>query len=64
MTQSEFRNALLILFSIDRRQLPELSEAQQGTFMHNPVMFFLRCDDTQAAAIWREIEKRGPKVMS
>jgi hypothetical protein len=53
-----FLNRLRSLFNIDGFLLPELTEEQQTKFMRGPVQYLIGCDDGQAAAIWREIEKR------
>ena len=58
MTQHEFLNRLRSLWNIDGWQLPELNSERWAKFQADPAQFFIRCDDAQAAAIWREIEKR------
>ena len=58
MTQHEFLNRLRSLWNIDGWQLPELNAKEQAAFMTDPTRFLIRCNDAQAAAIWREIEKR------
>lgn len=55
-TQHAFMNRLRSLFNIDADQVPEL--ANRRIFLANPVEYLIRADDTQAAAIWREVEKR------
>ncbi len=58
MTQHEFINRLRSMTSIDGWQLPELTREQQARFMADPFRYMMRAADEQAAAIWREIEKR------
>jgi hypothetical protein len=56
--QHAFLNRVRSLFNIDGYRLPELTEEQRGKFLRDPVRYFIGADDMQAAAIWREIEKR------
>lgn len=56
--QHVFTNALRSLHNIDGYQLPELNWGEQIDFVQNPVKYFIRADDEQQAAIWREIAKR------
>lgn len=58
MTQHEFMNRLRGLWNIDADQLPELDRQQYAAFSAFPPQWLIRCDDVQADAIWREIEKR------
>jgi hypothetical protein len=53
-----FLNRVRSLFNIDGDQLPELDRDEWRSFRDDPVRFFMRADDWQAAAIWREVEKR------
>ena len=55
---ARFLNRLRSLHNIDGDLLPELSKDEQREFVRGPVVYFLRADDAQAQAIWREIEKR------
>lgn len=55
-----FANMLRSLYNIDGWQLPQLSQYRQQEFMRQPVDFFLRADEEQQAAIWREVAKRQP----
>ena len=56
--RAEFLNRLRSLHNIDRDLLPELSGEQWPFFRDDPERFLMRADDTQAAAIWREVERR------
>lgn len=56
--QAVFTNMLRSMFNIDGHQLPELSNMDQSRFLVDPVRFFIRADDEQQDAIWREIMKR------
>jgi hypothetical protein len=58
MTQHEFMNRLRSLYNIDAHQLPDLEEADWSAFARDPARYFIRCSDTTAADIWREVEKR------
>ena len=58
MSQHQFTNALRSLFNIDGYLLPELTVEQQSRFLTDPVRYFIRADDEQQAAIWREVSKR------
>lgn len=62
MDQDEFTNAVRSLFNIDGYQLPELTREQQHDFICDPVRYFIRTDDEQQAAIWREVSKRQTAV--
>ena len=53
-----FLNCLRSLHNIDGDQLPELEGYDWISFRDDPPRYFMRCNDTQAAAIWREVEKR------
>lgn len=53
-----FLNRVRSLHCIDRGELPELDWTEWRLFQDNPADYLLRTDDTQAAAIWREVEKR------
>lgn len=56
--QHVFTNALRSLFNIDGYQLPELTVEQQREFVRDPVRYFMRTDDAQQDAIFREVAKR------
>ena len=58
ITKAEFSNCLRSLFFIDVDTLPGLLDDEQRRFIRDPVSYFIECSDAQAAAIWREIEKR------
>lgn len=58
MSKDAFINRIRSLHCIDGFLLPELTKDQQQTFMRDPVRYFIRTDDKQQAAIWREVEKR------
>ena len=58
MDKHAFLNRIRSLHSIDRDQLPELSEKQWLQYCSNPAVFLIRADDPTAEAIWREVEKR------
>ena len=53
MTKREFRAALTVLWSIDRSDVPVLTDAQWLWFRNDPIDFYLRADDPTADAIWR-----------
>lgn len=56
-----FRNRIASLYNIDFYLLPELSSEDWGEFRRDPPRYFMnRADAVQAAAIWREVEKRQP----
>lgn len=61
-TQHAFINRIRSLHNIDHDQLPELTDRQFFLFQYEPARYLIRADDTQAAAIWREIEKRQKPV--
>ena len=56
--RAEFLNRLRSLHNIDGDQLPELEGYDWISFRDDPPRYFMRCNDTQAAAIWREVERR------
>ena len=58
MTQREFENRLRSLYNIDADRIPELTPAQWTRFRDDPPRYLTRADDEQAAAIWREVERR------
>lgn len=63
MDQAQFTNRVRSLFCIDHYLLPELSDEQWVKFRDDPPRYFIGADDKQAAAIWREVEKRQrPKL--
>lgn len=55
-----FANMLRSLHNIEGYQLPELDRSQWPVFMRNPVEYYIRADEEQQAAIWREVAKRQP----
>lgn len=64
MTKQEFLNRIRSLHNIDGWDLPELTDAEKRKFIQNPVLYFIRCDDAQSDAIWREVEKRQrPRIV-
>lgn len=58
MNRAAFLNCLRSLHNIDSDALPELTFDQWEFFRDNPARYLMCCDDVQAAAIWREVEKR------
>lgn len=58
MNLKNFDNRLRALYNIDYNRLPELHEADWPSFRDNPVRYFIICDDTTRAAIWREVQHR------
>ena len=60
--RAEFLNRLRRLHNIDGDQLPELEGYDWISFRDDPPRYFMRCNDTQAAAIWREVERRQSRV--
>lgn len=60
MEQAAFLNMLRSLHNIDGCQLPELTWGQQIDFVQAPVKYFIKAEDDQQAAIFREIMKRQP----
>lgn len=58
MTRAAFLNRIRSLNNIDRDMLPELTTEEWRRFDEDPVRFFVRADGFQAAAIWREVERR------
>jgi hypothetical protein len=55
-----FHNGLRILRSIDEQELAG-SGVNWPSFRDDPVEYFIRCGDDEAAAIWRVIEGRQPR---
>jgi hypothetical protein len=53
-----FLNRVRSLHNIDHDQLPELDREDWHSFRDDPVHYFMRTDDYQQGAIWREVEKR------
>lgn len=59
MTFNEFHNALRILHSIDRHEIPMiLSEEDWLIFQGNPYYWFIRAENAKARAVWAVIEAR------
>jgi len=59
MDQAGFMNRVRSLYNIDRHWLPELSASEWRAFSADPPRFLVvAADDAQAAAIWREVERR------
>ena len=54
----KFLNMLKSLYNIDHDRLPELNAAEWQKFRDDPPVYFIRADDVQAAAIFREIMSR------
>ena len=55
-----FRNRLCILRSIDRHEVPGLTDTQWQRFRDNPYMGFLQLDDDGEAEVWAALRKREP----
>ena len=61
MTKNEFLNRVRSLFNIDGFELSDaLDVKEQSAFVRDPVRFFMRADEQQAQAIFREVERRQP----
>lgn len=58
MSRAAFLNRLRSLFNVDRDQLLELTWGEWARFREDPVRFFMAANEVQAAAIWREVERR------
>lgn len=56
MTRNEFRNALNFIRFINKDELG--SPDWWPYFRDNPIGYFLRCDDANAAIIWAVVEKQ------
>ena len=56
--QGTLLNCIRSLFNIDGYLLPELSDDQQREFVRDPVRYFMRTDNAQQTAIFREVAKR------
>ena len=54
-----FLNRVRSLFNIDGYCLPELDKYDWAAFRADPPKFFMRCENSKAEAIWREVEKRS-----
>jgi hypothetical protein len=62
MTFNEFHNNLRILcWNIERYEVPWMDAAEWGAFTKDPVIFFIRANDTDAHRIWAIIKARQPK---
>lgn len=53
-----FRNHLAVLNSLDRSELPWMSDAAWAAFTDHPCSYYLRCSDQARARIWAAIEQR------
>ena len=62
MDTHSFQNRIRSLSNIDGYLLPELSQDEQAAFLRDPVGFFLRANDAQADAIFREVERRQTRA--
>lgn len=58
MDQHTFSNQIKSLFNIDGYQLPELSDDHKSQFLRDPVHYFMRAEEVQQEAIYREVMKR------
>ena len=58
MDKAGFLNRVRSLYNIDHHLLPELSAPEWRAFCVDPPRYFLGADAKQAAAIWREVERR------
>ena len=58
MNKDTFLNRVRSLYNIDRHKLPELDDESWAQFRDDPLRFFIRADEPQGDAIWREVEKR------
>ena len=56
--QRQFRNRLCILRSIDKHEVPRLTDAQWKRFRGDPYLGFLRLDDAGVAEVWGALRKR------
>ena len=56
-----FRNRLCILRSIDRHEVPALSDRQWTRLCRDPYLGYLRLDDTGEAVEFAAIQKRETK---
>ena len=59
-----FRNRLCILRSIDRHEVPELSDRQWERLRKDPYLGYLRLDDAGEGAVFNAILKRGGDAIS
>lgn len=59
---AKFLNALRILHSLDRHELPQFAKQPSLwlTFRDAPHRYLMRCSDEHAAEIWAAIEARQP----
>jgi hypothetical protein len=58
-----FRNALLILHSLDYHEVPFLSEKEWESFREEPYDFFMITSSSNASLIWQAIQKRQPEEL-
>ena len=56
--KSQFRNRIAILRSIDKFEVPGLSDGQWKRFRDDPMLGYLRLDDAGEAAVWAALLKR------
>ena len=56
--QHTLLNCIRSLFNIDGYLLPELTREEQREFVSDPVRYFIRTDNAQQTAIYREVAKR------
>ena len=56
--QQTLLNCIRSLFNIDGYLLPELTREEQREFVSDPVRYFIRTDNAQQTAIYREVAKR------
>jgi hypothetical protein len=64
MQQRDFLNAMRILTSIDRDEVPFLDGPRWHAFRTDPFRFMIRADDKTADAIYGIIERRQPRTVS
>ena len=55
-----FRNRLCILRSIDRHEVPGLTESQWLLFRADSHLGYLRLDDDGEAIVWAALRRREP----
>lgn len=58
LDRRQFRNRLCILRSIDRHEVPGLSDVQWQRFRDDPYLGLLKLDDPGEAEVWRALRKR------
>ena len=61
MDRHQFNNLLRVLISIDRHEVPFLTDVQYEVFGADPYRFFIRCSDEACDKLWSVMQGRAAR---